>query len=49
MGQEVAKETGDSRGFGLGVKNLSGEVTLFRVKFESKGNVLKIGLGLRMS
>jgi hypothetical protein len=33
---------------GLGVKNLGGGTKVLRVMFESKGSVLKIGLGVRM-
>ena len=29
-------------------KNLGGGMTMFSVKFESKGNVLKISLGAKM-
>jgi len=48
--RKVAKEmSGESRGFGLGVNTLDDEMKLFKVKLKSKGNILKNGLGVRMS
>jgi hypothetical protein len=47
--KKVAKATlGESRGFGPRVRNLSGGMIVFRVKFESKDIVLKISLGVKM-
>ena len=48
--KKVAKETWENlEVLDLGVKNLGGGMTMFRVKFGSKEIVLKIGLGVKMS
>lgn len=47
--RKIAKEAlEESRGFGHRVKNLGGGTKVFKLKLESKGNISKIGLDVKM-